>query len=95
MNATYGVVAGLPQACRDIGQPIAELLALAGAALAEEGLPENAGTRMQRTVRLAEWHADRDRALATGLSVQPAERPSLLTRQSARLHCRTEQLMPQ
>jgi signal transduction histidine kinase len=46
------------QACHDIRQPIAGVLALAGAALAEAGLPENARSRLEQIVALAEWQSD-------------------------------------
>ena len=58
MNDAYGVVDGLRQACHDIRQPIAGVLALAGAALAESGLPENTRTRLEQIVGLAEWRSE-------------------------------------
>lgn len=58
MNDAHGSLDGLLQACHDIRQPIAGVLALAGAALAEAGLPENARSRLEQIVRLAEWQSD-------------------------------------
>ena len=58
MNDAYGVVDGVRQACHDIRQPIAGVLALAGAALAEAGLLENTPTRPEQIVGLAEWQSD-------------------------------------
>jgi signal transduction histidine kinase len=49
---------GLRQACHDIRQPVAGVLALAGAALAEAGLPENTRRRLIQIVGLAEWQSD-------------------------------------
>ena len=37
MNDAHGVAAGLRQVCHDIRQPIAGVLALAGALLADDG----------------------------------------------------------
>ena len=58
MNDAHGAVEGLRQACHDIRQPIAGVLALAEAALAEAGLPENTRTRLRQIVGLAEWQSD-------------------------------------
>ena len=48
----------LRQACHDIRQPIAGVLALAEAALSEAGLPENTRDYLNKIVGLAEWQAD-------------------------------------
>lgn len=58
MNDAYGPVDGVRQACHDIRQPIAGVLALAGAALGEAELPQNARTRLEQIVALAEWQSD-------------------------------------
>jgi two-component system, OmpR family, sensor histidine kinase QseC len=58
MTDSYGSVQGLRQACHDIRQPIAGVLALAGAALAEAGLPEKTRIRLNQIVGLAEWQSD-------------------------------------
>jgi signal transduction histidine kinase len=58
MNDTYGLVDGVRHACHDIRQPIAAVLALAGAALGEAGLPDNARGRLEQIVALAEWQSD-------------------------------------
>jgi C4-dicarboxylate-specific signal transduction histidine kinase len=58
MSDEYGAVDGMRQACHDIRQPIAGVLALAGAALAEAGLPGNARNRLEQIVGLAEWQSD-------------------------------------
>lgn len=58
MDYAHGRVAGLRQACHDIRQPIAGVLALAGAALTEPDLPDNARDRLKQIVQLAEWQSD-------------------------------------
>lgn len=58
MDYAHGCVEGLRQACHDIRQPIAGVLALAGAALTEAGLPDNARNHLNQIVRLAEWQSD-------------------------------------
>jgi two-component system sensor histidine kinase KdpD len=58
MTDVYGCVAELQQACHDFRQPIAGVLALAGAALAEPGVPENVRTRLNQIIELAEWQSD-------------------------------------
>lgn len=50
--------AGLLQACHDIRQPIAGVLALAGAALAEAELPAHVRAYLNQIVGLAEWQSD-------------------------------------
>lgn len=58
MSSRYGRVEGLQLACHDIRQPIAGVLALAGAALTETGLSESARTRLNQIIGLAEWQSD-------------------------------------
>lgn len=57
MNDAHGAVDGLRQACHDIRQPIAGVLALAGAALAEPGLPDRVRARLEQISDLAEWQS--------------------------------------
>ena len=52
-------VDGLREVCHDIRQPIAGVLALAGAALVEADLPEGARSRLERIVELAAWQSER------------------------------------
>jgi hypothetical protein len=49
---------GLREACHDMRQPVAGVLALAGAALAEPGLPGVARLRLEQIIKQAEWLAD-------------------------------------
>jgi len=49
---------GLLEACHDMRQPVAGVLALAGAALTEPGLPGTARVRLEQIVQQAEWLAD-------------------------------------
>ena len=58
MSDAYSRVEGLRQACHDIRQPVAGVLALAGAALAQAELPESVRTYLHEIVRLAEWQSD-------------------------------------
>ena len=58
MSDAYSRVEGLRQACHDIRQPVAGVLALAGAALAQTELPESVRTYLDEIVRLAEWQSD-------------------------------------
>jgi K+-sensing histidine kinase KdpD len=58
MNHAYSSVDGLREVCHDIRQPIAGVLALAGAALTESDLPENTRHRLEQIVGLAEWQSD-------------------------------------
>ena len=58
MSDAYSRVEGLRQACHDIRQPVAGVLALAGAALAQTELPESVRTYLHEIVRLAEWQSD-------------------------------------
>jgi K+-sensing histidine kinase KdpD len=48
----------LLEACHDMRQPIAGVLALAGATLTEPGLPKAARTRLEQIMEQAEWLAD-------------------------------------
>ena len=48
----------LREVCHDIRQPIAGVLAVAGAALAEADLSEGARGRLEQIVELAEWQSD-------------------------------------
>jgi len=57
MDDPYCTGEGLRQACHDIRQPIAGVLALAGAALAEPDLPESARACLDQIVGLAEWQS--------------------------------------
>jgi signal transduction histidine kinase len=58
MNDAHGVMRGLREVCHDIRQPIAGVLAVAGAALAEADLPERTRSRLEQIIELAEWQAD-------------------------------------
>lgn len=58
MSDACWCVAGLREACHDIRQPIAGVLALAGAALASADLPDNARTCLDQIVELAQWQSD-------------------------------------
>lgn len=49
---------GLREACHDMRQPVAGVLALAGAALTEPGLPRSVHARLEQIVQQAEWLAD-------------------------------------
>ena len=58
MSSRYGWVEGLQLACHDIRQPAAGVLALAGAALTDTGLPETTRKRLNQIIGLAEWQSD-------------------------------------
>jgi signal transduction histidine kinase len=58
MNEASASVDGLREVCHDIRQPIAGVLALAGAALAEAELPEHTRNRLEQIIGLAEWQSD-------------------------------------
>ena len=58
MTDVYGPMADLREVCHDIRQPIAGVLALAGAVLAEGGLSQDARSRLEQIVELAEWQSD-------------------------------------
>jgi signal transduction histidine kinase len=49
---------GLLEACHDMRQPIASVLALAGATLTESGLPTTARARLEQIIQQVEWLAD-------------------------------------
>ena len=57
MHDAYEVMEGLRRACHDIRQPIAGVLAIAGAALAEVGIPDSTRGRLEQIVELAEWQS--------------------------------------
>jgi signal transduction histidine kinase len=58
LDPTPGVVDILRETCHDMRQPLASMFALAAAALAEPGLPEAAGARLEQMVEQAEWLAE-------------------------------------
>ena len=58
MSVGHEPVDGLREVCHDIRQPIAGVLALAGAALIETDLPEGARSRLEQIVELAEWQSE-------------------------------------
>lgn len=53
-----GSLDGLREVCHDLRQPIAGVLALAGAALAEPALPQRVRRRLEQIIELAEWQSD-------------------------------------
>jgi signal transduction histidine kinase len=58
MSDACGSMNELREVCHDIRQPIAGVLALAGAALAEADLPEDTRNRLEQIMLLAEWQSD-------------------------------------
>jgi len=58
MNYAHASVGGLREVCHDIRQPIAGVLALAGAALTGTDLPEDTRHRLEQIIGLAEWQSD-------------------------------------
>lgn len=58
MSYAHGWVDELRQACHDIRQPIAGVLALAEAALSEADLPEDTREFLGKIIGLAEWQSD-------------------------------------
>jgi hypothetical protein len=58
MSSAPGNADELRQACHDLRQPIAGVLALAGAALTDADLPEQARDYLSKIVGLAEWQAE-------------------------------------
>lgn len=58
MSETCGSADDLLQVCHDIRQPIAAVLAVAGAALAEGDLPEDTRSRLEQIMKLAQWQSD-------------------------------------
>ena len=58
MSVGHEPMGGLREVCHDLRQPIAGVLALAGAALAEADLPEGARGRVEQIVELAEWQSE-------------------------------------
>ena len=57
-QATPAILQGLREACHDMRQPVAGLLALAAAALVDPALPQTARARLKQMVEQAEWLAD-------------------------------------
>ena len=55
---TADIEQGLREACHDMRQPVAGVLALAGAALTEPDLPGAVRVRLEEIVEQAEWLAD-------------------------------------
>jgi K+-sensing histidine kinase KdpD len=73
MDDACRAVDGLREVCHDIRQPIAAMLALAGAALAEADTPECTRNRLERIIELAEWQSDViENWLATSPGADPA-----------------------
>jgi signal transduction histidine kinase len=58
MSYAHGWTDELRQACHDIRQPIAGVLALAEAALSEADLPKNTRESLDKIIGLAEWQSD-------------------------------------
>src|SRR5437588_8366457 len=58
MNDVHGAMAGLQEVCHDIRQPIAGVLALAGAVLADADVSPEARSRLEQIMELAEWQSD-------------------------------------
>lgn len=58
MNNGNSLMHGLQEVCHDIRQPIAGVLALAGAVLAETSLPDGTRSRLEQIIELAEWQSD-------------------------------------
>jgi C4-dicarboxylate-specific signal transduction histidine kinase len=58
MSYAQGWADEMRQACHDIRQPIAGVLALAEAALSEADLPENTREFLDKIIGLAEWQSD-------------------------------------
>jgi signal transduction histidine kinase len=66
-------VDGWREVCHDIRQPVAAVLALAGAALAEADIPECTRNRLKQIIELAEWQSDViENWLAASGDVDPA-----------------------
>jgi K+-sensing histidine kinase KdpD len=58
MSVGHEPVDGFREVCHDILQPVAGVLALAGAALVEADLPAGVRSRLEQIVELAEWQSD-------------------------------------
>jgi signal transduction histidine kinase len=71
MSDAYCGRDGLRQACHDIRQPVAGVLALAEAALTEAGLPESARVYLNQIIGLAEWQSDVIEQVLRGPSGEP------------------------
>lgn len=58
MNDVHLAVNDLRQLFHDVRQPVAGVLALVGAALAEGGVPERVRARLEQVADLAQWQAE-------------------------------------
>lgn len=58
MNDTFPAVDSVRQVCHDLRQPIAGILALAGAAMGDAGLPQDVRARLEQIADLAEWQSE-------------------------------------
>jgi C4-dicarboxylate-specific signal transduction histidine kinase len=58
MSYAHGWADDLREACHDLRQPVAGVLALAEAALSETGLPENARECLNKIIGLTEWQSE-------------------------------------
>jgi C4-dicarboxylate-specific signal transduction histidine kinase len=58
MSYAHGRADELRQACHDLRQPVAGVLALAEAALSEADLPEHAREFLNKIIGLTEWQSD-------------------------------------
>jgi signal transduction histidine kinase len=58
MSYAHGWTIEMRQACHDMRQPVAGVLALAEAALSEAGLPANTRECLGKIIELAEWQSD-------------------------------------
>lgn len=57
-NGLHDLLHGLWEAYHDIRQPVAGVLALAGAALIEADLPQNTRKRLEQIIELTEWQSE-------------------------------------
>jgi signal transduction histidine kinase len=71
MSDAYCGRDGLRQACHDIRQPVAGVLALAEAALTEADLPASARVYLNQIIGLAEWQSDVIEQVLRGPSGEP------------------------
>jgi signal transduction histidine kinase len=58
MSYAHGWADDQREACHDLRQPVAGVLALAGAALSETGLPENMRQCLNKIIGLTEWQSE-------------------------------------
>jgi C4-dicarboxylate-specific signal transduction histidine kinase len=58
MSYAHGWADDLREACHDLRQPVAGVLALAEAALSETGLPENMRECLNKIIGLTEWQSE-------------------------------------